>query len=218
MKPLTLGKAIDSGRAFSVPVSMATQTIGVLGQRGSGKSNTEVVLAEDFYDAGIPWVAVDPKGDWYGIRSSADGEGPGLPIPILGGLHGDVPITAAEGAQWAELIFAENLTCVLDVSDFSKNERGRFLVDFLDRLYRLHRGAPEVRHVFFEEAHEYIPQQVGREDGRLKEAAARIVLQGRAFGLGSSVCSQRSAGRWSGTTSSVNSGAKRCTTSCGSWR
>lgn len=200
---LYLGKRIEradsgiggpsGGGKFLVPLEIATQTLGILGQRGSGKSNTQVVLAEAFYDAGIPWVAIDPKGDWWGIRASADGEGEGLPIPILGGLHGDVSIASTEGAQWADVIVDANLTCVVDVSDFSKGERGRFLVDFFDRLYRRHRQDPQARHVFLEEAHEYIPQMVGREDGKLKEAASRIVLQGRSFGLGASACSQRSA-------------------------
>jgi hypothetical protein len=200
---LHLGKRIErvdsniggpgSGGRFIVPLEIATQTLGILGQRGSGKSNTQVVLAEKFYDAGIPWVAIDPKGDWWGIRSNEDGDGEGLPIPILGGLHGDVSIGSTEGAQWADVIADANLTCVVDVSDFSKGERAKFLVAFFDRLYRRHRQDPQARHVFLEEAHEYIPQMVGREDGQLKEAASRIVLQGRSFGLGASACSQRSA-------------------------
>lgn len=178
---------------FTLPASAVTETFGVLGQRGAGKSNAEVVMAEEMWDAGLPWVAIDPKGDWWGVRSSADGKAPGLALPVFGGLHGDVPLEATAGNVIAELVVDQNLTCVLDVSDFSKADRARFLLAFFERLYRCHRTDPQPRHVFLEEAHEYIPQMVGREEGRLKEAAARLVLQGRTFGLGVTVASQRSA-------------------------
>lgn len=178
---------------FDLPTSAVTETFGILGQRGAGKSTAAVVIAEEMWDAGLPWVAVDPKGDWWGVRSSADGKSPGLALPVFGGLHGDVPLEATAGNVIAELVVEQNLTAVLDVSDFSKADRARFLTAFFDRLYKCHRTDPQPRHVFLEEAHEYIPQMVGREEGRLKEAAARLVLQGRTFGLGVSVCSQRSA-------------------------
>ncbi len=34
---------------------------------------------------------IDPAGAWWGIRSSADAKGEGLPVVIFGGEHGDVP-------------------------------------------------------------------------------------------------------------------------------
>ncbi len=181
------------GPKLVLPDSMATETFGVLGQRGSGKSNVAVVMAEQMWTAGIPWVAIDPKGDWWGLRSGTDGKSPGLALPVFGGLHGDVPLEAGAGAFMADLVFDQNLTAVLDVSDLSKGDVARFLVAFFDRIYRRHRGDPTVRHLFLEEAHEYIPQLVGKEEGRLKEAASRIVLLGRSFGLGASLLSQRSA-------------------------
>lgn len=178
---------------FVLPDEIATEAFALLGARGSGKSNAGVVVAEEFTDRGIPWVAIDPKGDWWGIRSSADGEGPGLPVPILGGIHGDVLVADSEGAQWADVLFDNDLTAVVDVSDFTKAERGRFLLAFFDRLYLRHRREPRVRCVLCEEAHEFIPQSVGREDGKLKESASRVALLGRSFGLGCGLFSQRSA-------------------------
>jgi len=184
---------LQLGPKLALPAGAATETFGILGQRGSGKSNVAVVMAEQMWTAGIPWVAVDPKGDWWGMRSGRDGTSPGLALPVFGGLHGDMPLEPGAGAFMADLIFDQNLTCVLDVSDMSKGETARFLVALFDRLYRRHRAEPTVRHLFLEEAHEYIPQLVGKEEGRLKEAASRIVLLGRSFGLGASLLSQRSA-------------------------
>lgn len=180
---------------LALPTEAVTESLGILGQRGAGKSTAAVVLAEEMWKAKLPWVAVDPKGDWYGIRSSADGKKPGLALPVFGGLHGDVPLEVGSGALVADLVVDANLTAVLDVSDFSKGERAKFLIAFFDRLYKRHRQDPQARHVFLEEAHEYIPQQVAGRDGtaQLKDSASRIVLQGRSFGLGSTTASQRSA-------------------------
>ena len=60
---IPIGMLVESGKPFTVPVDIATESIALLGQRGSGKSNAEVVFTEELYDAGIPWVAIDAKGD-----------------------------------------------------------------------------------------------------------------------------------------------------------
>lgn len=180
-------------RSFSLPVETVAQSLGILAMRGAGKSNTAVVMAEEMYDNHIPWVAIDPKGDWFGIRSSKDGKYSGLAIPVFGGLHGDVPLHADNGQQLADLLIDSRLTCVVDVSEFSKGEQTRFLVDLADRLFRRQRRNPEPMHLFLEEAHEYLPQRVMRDQAVLVGLWSRIVKQGRSFGLGVTVISQRSA-------------------------
>lgn len=79
---------------LALPIEFATEGVLVTGMRGSGKTNTAVRFVEVEYDAGIPFVLVDPKGDTHGIRSSADGKAPGLSVPVFGGLHGDFPLEA----------------------------------------------------------------------------------------------------------------------------
>jgi hypothetical protein len=37
-------------------------------------------MAEELARAKVPFVVIDPKGDWWGLRSSRDGAGPGFPI------------------------------------------------------------------------------------------------------------------------------------------
>ena len=69
---------------LSLPSNAITQTFGVLAVRGAGKTNLAVVMAEEMCRMGLPFVVVDPVGNWWGLRSSADGTGPGLPIAIFG--------------------------------------------------------------------------------------------------------------------------------------
>lgn len=179
---------------LTLPADAVTQSFALLAVRRAGKSNAAAVLAEEMYRAGLPWVAVDPKGDWWGLRSSGDGGSPGLPVPVFGGLHGDVPLTPEAGRLVAEVIAEENLTCILDVSDFpSKAAQMRFLTDFAEHLFRLHRKHPRPRHIFLEEADDFIPQRVMQEQAKCVGAWTKLVKQGGAFGLGLTLISQRSA-------------------------
>ena len=179
---------------LTLPTDAVTQSFALLAVRRAGKSNAAAVLAEEMHAAGLPWVAIDPKGDWWGLRSSRDGTGPGLPVPVFGGLHGDTPLTPEAGRLVAEIVAEENLTCILDVSDFpSKAAQMRFLTDFAEHLFRLHRKNPRPRHVFLEEADEYLPQRVMSEQAKCVGAWTRLVKQGGAFGLGVTLISQRSA-------------------------
>jgi hypothetical protein len=178
---------------LTLPLDAVTQTFALLGVRRGGKSNAAAVMAEEMSDAGQPFVAIDPKGDWWGLRSNAAGDGPGLPIPIFGGLHGDMPLAPESGALMAELIFEHNLTCILDVSRFSKAGRIRFLTAFAERLYELHQADPQPRHIFLEEADRVLPQRVMQDMAACVGAYSDLIRLGGAFGLGVTLISQRSA-------------------------
>lgn len=181
------------GEGLILPVSFATEGVVAVGMRGSGKSNTLVRWAEVLYTAGVPFVAIDPKGDWGGIRSSADGTKPGLAVPVFGGVEESFPLTETLGAAIADLLVDHNISAVVDVSRLSIAARARFLTDFCKRLMDRHQTEPHVRCVILEEAHRYIPQQVTRDTARVKEAVAAILLEGRAFGLGCWAATQRPA-------------------------
>lgn len=175
---------------LALPLDAITETFAILAKRGAGKSNAAVVMAEEMYDAGLPWVAIDPKGDWWGVRAAGDGKAPGLAVLVFGGLHGDVPLEPSAGRLVADLIIDQRLTCVLDVSEMTKADQRRFLVDFADLLYRRN---TEPLHVFCEEADEYIPQRVMGENAKLVGAFETLVKRGRTRGLGVTLITQRSA-------------------------
>lgn len=186
MKTLTLAPGL------SLPLSAVTSTFGLLAVRGAGKSNTAAVMAEEMFDAGLPFVVVDPVGSWFGLRSGADGgKAGGLPIPIFGGKHGDLPLERGAGELLADLVAEKRLSCVLDLSGFaSEGDKKAFLLAFARRLYLKNE---DPLHLFLEEADDYIPQRPMRDEAQLLRAWENIVRRGRARGLGITLITQRSA-------------------------
>src|SRR5688572_16154970 len=75
-----------------IPPAADRHNLIALGKTRSGKSSKLRVLTEGQLDRGEPVCIIDPKGDWWGLKSSADGKTAGYPIVIFGGEHADVPI------------------------------------------------------------------------------------------------------------------------------
>jgi hypothetical protein len=186
-------KGLRLGPGVTLPLDAVTETCAILAKRGAGKTYTASILAEEMLAAELQVVIVDPMSAWWGLRASADGKREGFPIAVLGGPRGDVPLESTGGQVVAELVVGERISAILDVSDFSKSERRRFVTDFLERLYQKNR---EPLHVFLEEADLFAPQTGGRgqeENARMLGASYDIVRRGRGRGIGSTLITQRSA-------------------------
>lgn len=180
------------GPLFSLPPDAATRRMAVVATSGAGKSNTAVRMAEQMTAAGIPWYAIDVKGDWWGVRTSANGKRPGLPVVIFGGDYGDVALLGTAGKVVAETVSRQRLSSVIDVSHLQTQERYGFLADFADTLLRINR---EPLHGFLDECHRYIPQTM-RDKGEQMRCLGRwedLVTGGRSRGLGTTQISQRAA-------------------------
>src|ERR1044072_1579595 len=122
---------------LKLPLDVVTQTLAILAKRRAGKSYTMRRLVEQLVKASQQVVLVDPKGDQWGIRSSADGKGPGLPLVILGGERADVPLEPGAGEMVAKLVVEERVSCVIDLSLFRKHEVSTFMTGFMAKLYSL---------------------------------------------------------------------------------
>lgn len=175
---------------IALPTDAITQTFGILGKRGSGKTTTASVFAEELLRKGLPLVVVDPTGAWWGLRSGKDGKKGGFPITILGGDHGDVLLEEAAGKVIADLVAEEAPPLVLDLSSLSKNAMRRFMTDFAEELYKKNRNAISV---ILDEADMFAPQRIFKGGERLFGAIDEIVRRGRIRGLGVVMVSQRSA-------------------------
>lgn len=97
-------RTLHISKDLSLPLETVTQAIGILAKRRAEKSYAMRRLVEQLFKAGQQVVLVDPKGDQWGVRSSPDGRGPGLPIVILGGERADVPLEVHGGEVVAKLV------------------------------------------------------------------------------------------------------------------
>jgi hypothetical protein len=182
---------------LSLPLSVAGEAIGVLATRGAGKSYTSAVLVEELHAAGVQLVVLDPTGVYWGLRSSADGNSEGLPLFVLGGAHGDVPLEPTAGKLIADVIVDTGQSLILDLSDFdTKSAQTRFVADLIERLYHRKARSRSTLHLIVDEANEFAPQSGGRHGGdmpRLLGAMERAVGKGRSRGLAFTLITQRSA-------------------------
>lgn len=182
--------ALRISEDLSLPIAAVVETFAILGKRGRGKTSTAVVLAEEMIRGGLPVVIVDPVGVWWGLRSSIDGTGEGLPVVIFGGDHADVPLTDKAGTVVADAIIDGRFPAILDLSHLSKAAMRRVMADFVERLYHRNR---EALHVIFDEADLLAPQRTSPEGNRLLGAMEDLQRRGRARGIGTSLISQRPA-------------------------
>lgn len=181
---------------FTLPLDMVTTSSATFGIRGSGKTNTNVVIAEEMLERRLQLVIVDPTDGWWGLKSSKDGQHAGYPIVVLGGRHQDLPLGAGDGPTIADFVVDEGASVILSLRHFeSDGERRRFITDFARRLYfrKGRSDTPTPVMVIIDEASLVVPQRVMGEDARMVGAIQQLIRQGRSSGIGVSLIDQRPA-------------------------
>jgi hypothetical protein len=180
------------------PLSLPDEAIGrasvILAQRGGGKTYLAMMLAESMLEQGKQLAILDPTGVWYGLTSSADGKSAGIPILVMGGAHGDVPLEPTAGAIVARFIVETGSSVILDLSAMQSNAaQDRFATDFAETLYRLKSAHRSPLLLVADEADSFAPQKPQRGQERMLGAFDQIARRGRAYGLGIMFISQRPA-------------------------
>jgi hypothetical protein len=176
---------------LSLPDEAVTWVISYLAKRGAGKTYCASDQAEEMLKAGVPIVVIDGMGIWWGLRVNYDGTNAGLPIVVFGGDHADLPLIPEKAAEIARAVVESNISCVLDLSGFSKYAARKIVTSFLNELYRLNRAE---RHVFIEEADLWAPQRpLGPEENLCLSAVDNFVRRGGNHNLGCTLITQRSA-------------------------
>lgn len=185
---------IKLGGKLALPNEISGEAVAILAKRGAGKTNTAVVLVEELHKQGVQFVVLDPVGVWWGIRSGQDGtKEDGLPVPVLGGAHGDVPLEPTAGELVADVTVDTGQSIVVDVSEMSKTQQRSFVAAFAQRLYRAKGQSRSIVHVVLEEADEFAPQRVTAKDAPMVGAISQLIRRGRSRGIGMTVITQRSA-------------------------
>lgn len=173
-----------------IPAAALRQHVLVLGKTRAGKSTTLRGLAEHLLRDQSPVCIIDPKGDWWGLKSSADGKRPGFPVIIFGGQHADLPLNERVGSEVGELVATGNRPCIIDLGGWMPGQRTRFFVDFAAALFRHTRGP---RHLIIDEVHNFAPQGkvLDPDAGKMLHWANRLASEGAGKGITLLSASQR---------------------------
>lgn len=177
---------------ISLPLDWMMLATVVYGARGSGKTTFGSVVAEEVTKATQRFCAIDLKGDWYGLKSTADGKDNGIPVVVFGGDHADVPLEENAGAFLGETVAGLSQSCILDFEHMSKGKQIRFLAPFFETLY--HRNRDPLL-LLLDEIQRYAPQKpMSPDEARCLGAVQDTVKLGRKHGLGLVSFTQRGAG------------------------
>lgn len=176
--------------SIQIPINAATKTFAILAKRGAGKTYTGAVMAEEFAKNNIPFVVFDPIDVWWGLRLAANGKDKGLPVVVFGVQHEDILLDRDMGRKIAQAVVKDNVSCVINTFGLPKAAQRHLIAEFADELLNIN-NTP--RHVFIEEAHEFLPQRVFGGLGVVFNAVSNLVVMGRNRGIGVTLINQRAA-------------------------
>lgn len=178
---------------LAIPEACLKQHVVVLGKTGSGKSSTLRHLVEWLLSQGKRVCVIDPKGDWYGLPSSADGKGDGFPVILFGDFkadRSDVPMDAHAGKELAQLIGKSKQACVLGFNGWTVQAMTQFWIDFAQGLFKENQGE---LYLVIDEVHNFAPKGkvLDPQSGRALHWTNRLASEGRGLGLRLLMASQR---------------------------
>lgn len=174
-----------------LPRKVFDQHIVLLGKTRAGKSTVlRGSIGEPLLEQGEPVIIIDPKGDWWGLKLSKDGRGPGFPIVIFGGEHADVPLDPRAGAHIGELLATGNRPALIDMGGWMPAERTRFWIDFASALFRHVKGR---RWLLVDEVHNFAPKGkvLSPDAGMALHWTNRLASEGLGKGIHMAFASQR---------------------------
>lgn len=182
-----MSQLLDISPDLALPLDAVTQKFAWLGRSGGGKTYGLKRFVEQMLGIGVQVVVLDSVGVWSGLRLGPDA----FDVPIIGGLYGDIPLEPTSGALVAEVATSHGSSMVLDTSQMLDAQRARFCEAFGRRLFELKKIAPGAMHVVLDEGQDVVPQNPNEGEKMMLHEWVRIAKQGRAFGIGLSIASQR---------------------------
>lgn len=179
---------------LAFPEKVLTQHLIALGKTGAGKSSTIRHIVEHLLRHKKRVCIVDIKGDWWGLKSSADGKSAGFPVVAFGDFREpkaqDVPINAQSGKQVAELITSGNRPCIIGFRGWMPGAVTDFWIDFASTLFNKNEGE---LYVVISECHNYAPKGkvLDPKAGKVLHWTNRLLSEGRGLGMTFLLDSQR---------------------------
>lgn len=166
-----------------------TQGTAILGIRGAGKTYTAKGIAEQMLDAKVPIIVFDAIGVWRYLKIAADAQGKAYKVVVAGGKQPDLPLSPHSAPQIIRAALRENIPLIVDLYDtkLSKADWRRIVQECFRIMLYENQG---LRHIFLEEAAEYVPQRV--TDGQTFAEVEKLVRMGGNASLGITIINQRS--------------------------
>jgi hypothetical protein len=193
MEPLVKrSETISFGSALSIPVAeFASQGNAILGIRDSGKSYTATWLAERLLDNGVPFVAFDPVGIWRYLKVPGRTNASGYNV-VVAGEGADLELSPTSAPEIVRAAMSENISLVLDLYSMHLSKRDwRSIVEASVRLLLYENKPHGLRHIFLEEAAEFVPQRIGPDQGSVYAEIEKLARMGGNASLGYTMINQR---------------------------
>lgn len=189
-----MGKdTIQLSKDYSIPAnSYATQGNAILGIRDSGKTYTATKAAEELMDAGIPIIVFDPIGIWKNLKIGT-GKHKGYPVVVAGGEGSDIRLTVNNATDIVRAAMKEGVNLVIDLYSpelINKSTWIKVVQETIDLLMYENKSYG-IRHIFLEEAAEFIPQRLQPQHARVYASIERLARMGRNAMLGMTIINQR---------------------------
>lgn len=188
-----MGKTLKLATNYSIAATdYAGQGNAILGIRDSGKTYTGTKAAEELLDAGIPIIAFDPIGIWKNLKIGV-GKHRGYPVVVAGGVGSDIILTVNNAVDIVKAAMKENISLVIDLyctELANKSTWIRIVQDIVEYLM-YHNKDYGIRHVFIEEAAEFIPQRLQPQHSKVYSSIERLARMGRNAHLGMTIINQR---------------------------
>lgn len=170
-------------------IEYASQGNAILGIRDSGKSYTASYLAERLLDAKIPFIAFDPIGVWRYLKIGKNGKGYQV---VVAGDDGDLPLRPETAPNIVRAAMQENIPLVLDLYSMQLSKADwKKIVEQSIRLLLYENKPCGLRHIFIEEAAEFIPQRVRPDEGKVYAEMEKLARMGGNASLGYTLINQR---------------------------
>lgn len=185
---------IRISKNHTIPVSQfASQANAVLGTRDSGKTYTAMKSAEELMLNNIPITVLDPVGVWKNLRIGVNGN-KGFPVIVAGGdKTADIILTADNAEDIMRAAMKSGISIVFDFfspSLSSKNIWKKIVLSVMNVLFYENKSYG-LRHIYLEEAAEFVPQMIRPETATVYDAVERMARMGRNSSLGMTIINQR---------------------------
>ena len=171
--------------------------LAILGMRGSGKSWTAGVVAEELAGKGIPFIVIDLMGEYYSLREKFLVLLAALGTPEYADIKG---VTPDQAGVIAETVVKSGISLILDLKYGTMLERFAFLAEFLEALYHVEEKHKRPLVLIMDEAHRICPErgviklkEVQKFQRKVEYWVYEVSATGRHYGVGFTAVARRAA-------------------------